>query len=61
MSDRVDKFIVKYDRTLGWIMGLLMSLWYIIGIIGIESINPVVFISIWVPLGLLFAFFAYKW
>ena len=61
MSDKVDRFIVKHDRTLGWIMGLLMLIWYVVGILGIDYIHPVVFISIWIPLGLVFAFFAYKW
>jgi len=61
MSHKVDKFIVKHDRTLGWIMGGTMLLWYLTGIIGIEYIHPVVFTAIWVPMGALFALFAYRW
>jgi hypothetical protein len=56
-----DKFIADNTDMLARIIGAVLVVWYVSGLFAIDYVNPVVFLSIWIPIGLVGAFFAYKW
>ena len=57
----LDKYIARNTELLARLIALMIIIWYVSGVFLIDYINPIVFIVIWIPLGLLAAFFAYKW
>jgi len=57
----MDKFIANHTNALARTLVVLLILWYAVGLLVIDWINPVVFIAIWVPLGILGSVFSSKW
>jgi hypothetical protein len=53
ISDNTDK-IVR-------VIAVIIFLWFVTGIILVDILHPVIFITIYIPLGLLGAWWARKW
>lgn len=56
-----DKFIAKHTDALARLIAIILMIWYFSGIILLDIINPVVFLCIYVPIGLIAAYWAQKW
>lgn len=54
-------FIAKHTQILTKIIITIIVTWFLSGIILIDYINPGIFISLWIPIGIVIYFFAKKW
>ncbi len=57
----INKFIVDHASVLKRLIAAAMTIWFISGIFALDYLNSAIFVSIWIPLGILGAFFAKKW
>lgn len=57
----IHKHIADHSKGLTVLVTALITIWFFTGIVAIDYINTIVFMLIWVPLGLLATVFAYKW
>ena len=57
----LNEFIVKHATVLTVALIVIMSAWYITGLILVDILPMLLFIGLWVPVGALFAWFCYKW
>lgn len=57
----MQKFIADHTKSLSYIVAIIIAIWYVTGLLVVDFINPVVYVAIWIPIGLIAAFFAYRW
>lgn len=57
----LNEFIVKHATGLTIFLIVIMTTWYLAGLVLVDIVHPLLFIGLWVPVGALFAWFAYKW
>ena len=50
-----------FARGLTIFLIVIMTTWYLAGLVLVDIVHPLLFIGLWVPVGALFAWFAYKW
>ena len=59
--ERLNKWIPKHSKGLTLAYIVLMTLWLIGGVLLVDIMNPWLFLGIWVPIGALSSWFAFKW
>ncbi len=57
----LDLFIVRHTNLLSRIIAIILMIWYFSGLILLDHLHPVIFLSLYVPIGLIAAYWANKW
>ena len=57
----LNQFIVEHKTSLVILLAIIMSGWFISGLVLVDILNPWLFIGLWTPVGALFSWFAFKW
>lgn len=57
----MNKFIATHVNGLVWVAIIFMTLWFVLGLMMVDVIDPYLFIGLWMPVGAIAALFCYKW
>lgn len=57
----MNKWIAQHTNLLKRGLIAAMTLWFVLGLILVDRIDPLLFVGLWVPPGALVTFFCYRW
>lgn len=60
-SKEMNKWVAQHSRLARRALTVAMVIWFVLGLVLVDKIDPLLFVGLWVPPGALVTFFCYRW
>lgn len=57
----LNKFVALHATGLVRALVVFMVIWFATGLVAVDTIDPWLFIGLWLPIGAIVSMFCYKW